>query len=55
MFQHENYPKHRAEIVTECLDDNTFKILAYPAQSPNLISIEKLLAYSKKKEGERRP
>lgn len=32
----DNDPKHRGEVVTECLEDNKVNVLAQPLQTPDL-------------------
>lgn len=49
IFQHDGDPKHTAKIVKEWLGTQTFSMLTWPAQSPDISPIENLWAYVKRK------
>ncbi|KAG1584618.1 hypothetical protein G6F46_014956 [Rhizopus delemar] len=40
IFQHDNDPKHTSKLVKEYLKDQSYNILEWPAQSPDLNPIE---------------
>lgn len=48
LFHMDKYPKHISKTVAKWLKDNKIKVLEWPSQSPELMSIEKLWAELKK-------
>jgi transposase len=46
-FQHDNDPKHTAKSIKEYLSEQEFKLLSWPAQSPDINPIENCWSYLK--------
>lgn len=42
IFQQDDYPKHTSKIVKEWLNNQNFKLMRWPAQSPGLNPIDNL-------------
>ena len=49
IFQHDNDPKHTAKSVTQYLSEQEFRVMNWPAQSPDLNPIENCWSYVKQK------